>query len=168
MRTVSRLRLLCLLLRPSSPNPTVFTLPCCPLCYSLPCRNHDWPIRKNIISSSRALFRMRLILANPLQYSFWWTRRESNPRPEHFSLCFIQQYGLLYINRKYLYNQFPFILKYSSRKSRNLSIQSSRFSIKTEASGCSSTVIRITNLSTGIPVRSSNITAYAEVCIKYP
>ena len=50
MRTVRRLRLRFLLLRPSSPNPTVFTLPCCPLCYSLPCRNHDWPFIKKLIS----------------------------------------------------------------------------------------------------------------------
>ena len=26
-------------------------LPCCPLCYSLPCRNHDWPIIKRLLPS---------------------------------------------------------------------------------------------------------------------
>ena len=52
MRTVRRLRLRFLLLRPGSPNPTVFTLPCCPLCYSLPCRNHGRPIIKHTIPLS--------------------------------------------------------------------------------------------------------------------
>jgi len=39
LRSNRRLRLFYLLLRPGIPNPTVFTLPCCPLCYSLSCRN---------------------------------------------------------------------------------------------------------------------------------
>jgi hypothetical protein len=44
MRTVRRLRLRFLLLRPGNPNPTAFTLPSCPLCYSLPCRNYAGPL----------------------------------------------------------------------------------------------------------------------------
>ena len=39
MRTVRRLRLRFLRLRPGIPNPWASALPCCPLCYSLPCRN---------------------------------------------------------------------------------------------------------------------------------
>ena len=46
MRTVRRLRLRFLLLRPGDPNPTAFTLPSCPLCYSLPCRVYIRPIKK--------------------------------------------------------------------------------------------------------------------------
>ena len=46
MRTVRRLRLRFLLLRPSSLNPTGFTFPCCPLCYSLPCRIYFRPFKK--------------------------------------------------------------------------------------------------------------------------
>ena len=46
MRNFRHLHLLFLLLRPSSPNPTVFTLPCCPFCYSLPCRNQMHPHHK--------------------------------------------------------------------------------------------------------------------------
>ena len=45
MRTVRRLRLRFLFLRPSYPNPTVFTLPCCPRIYLLPCRNLVTPIK---------------------------------------------------------------------------------------------------------------------------
>ena len=41
MRTVRRLRLRYFLLFTS-------LLMCCPLCYSLPCRNHDWPIKSII------------------------------------------------------------------------------------------------------------------------
>ena len=41
-----------LLLRPSYPNPTAFTLPCCPLIYSLPCRNHGRPIMKKTAFST--------------------------------------------------------------------------------------------------------------------
>ena len=48
MRTVRRLLLRFLLLRPGDPNPTAFTLPSCPLCYSLPCRNLVRPINKAV------------------------------------------------------------------------------------------------------------------------
>jgi len=73
MRTVRRLRLRFLLLRPGSPNPTGFTFPCCPLCYSLPCRNHDWPIKnrhenklipKTAVELSDKLFSSYLLLVD--------------------------------------------------------------------------------------------------------
>ncbi len=41
MQIFRRLRLRCFLLFTS-------LLMCCPLCYSLPCRNHDWPIIKGL------------------------------------------------------------------------------------------------------------------------
>ena len=46
MRSCFHLQLLFLLLRPSYPNPTGFTFPCCPLCYSLPCRIYFRPFKK--------------------------------------------------------------------------------------------------------------------------
>ena len=48
MRTVRRLRLRFLLLRPGDPCPTAFTLPSCPLCYLLPCRNYAGPSEKHL------------------------------------------------------------------------------------------------------------------------
>ena len=43
-----RLHLRFLRLRPGNPNPTASALPSCPLCYSLPCRNHGRPIIKGL------------------------------------------------------------------------------------------------------------------------
>ncbi len=101
MRTVSRLRLLCFASSPgNNPNPKASALPSCPLAYSLPCRNHDWPIRKHTPLDPRITGRLtgdvgpKRVLTSLLdsEYTFWWTRRESNPRPRHFSFCFIQPY----------------------------------------------------------------------------
>ena len=95
MRTFHRLHLSSLLLRLGSPNPTGFTFPCCPLCYSLPCRNQCIPIRKNTSpisdSCARGVRNLRVAPSRP----FWWRWGDSNPRPEPISLCFIQQYNYL-------------------------------------------------------------------------
>ena len=57
MRTVRRLRLRYFLLFTS-------LLMCCPLCYSLPCRNHDWPIKKGLLPQQRSLliFQLQILL----------------------------------------------------------------------------------------------------------
>lgn len=99
MRTFRRLRLRFLLLWPGptsfyamgiatiifSPNPTVFALPCCPLCYSLPCRNHAPPTQDTFSNTLR------------------WRRGDSNPRPRLISRC-IFPYGLYSNNTVYIYS----------------------------------------------------------------
>jgi hypothetical protein len=45
-----RLRLSYLRLRPASANPTASALPSCLPQYSLPRRNHDWPIKSTILA----------------------------------------------------------------------------------------------------------------------
>jgi hypothetical protein len=93
MRTFHRLHLSSLLLRPGYPNPTGFTFPCCPLCYSLPCRNLVTPIKSTLKSESTDS--VTVSLGTQTHRCFWWRWGESNSRPEHFSLCFIQQYNYL-------------------------------------------------------------------------
>ena len=101
MRNVSRLRLLCFLLFTS-------LLMCCPLCYSLPCRNYAPPSKAFLISSILVAINPLSTFSDPassLEY-FWWRWGDSHPRPEPVSLCFIQQYHLimllLYINHRRL------------------------------------------------------------------
>ena len=90
MRNVSRLRLLCFLLFTS-------LLMCCPLCYSLPCRNYAPPSKAFLISSILVAINPLSTFFDPassLEY-FWWRWGDSHPRPEPVSLCFIQQYNYL-------------------------------------------------------------------------
>ena len=96
MRTFHRLHLSSLLLRLGFPNPTVFTLPCCPLCYSLPCRNHAPPTKHTGIQFISESLKLSLDLsATSLSNMLRWRRGDSNPRPRPVSLCFIQQYNYL-------------------------------------------------------------------------
>lgn len=62
MRTFHRLHLSSLLLRPGYPNPTGFAFPCCPLCYSLPCRNYAPPSKAHPITALRGFFHVRHVL----------------------------------------------------------------------------------------------------------
>ena len=69
---------------------------CCPLCYSLPCRNLVTPIKKR--HAIQSILAIKLLLLHHTFYIcayhilFWWRWGESNSRPEHLSLCFIQQF----------------------------------------------------------------------------
>ena len=137
------------------------SLTSCPLLYLLPCRNLVTPIRRILFFTNRAS-----LICWVLKY-FWWRWGESNSRPEHFSSCFTQPFTLPYNHYTVILYlcQIYFICLYCNRKSLNPSIQSSRFSTKIFV-GLSSIPIIITSLPTGIPVSSSNATAYAAVCIK--
>ncbi len=73
-------------------------LPCCPLCYLLPCRNYAGPSKELLTNiPPHTSFLVWL-----MQKFFWWTWGDSHPRPEHFSLCFIQQYYLFQYTTKYI------------------------------------------------------------------
>ena len=142
------------------------TLTSCPLLYLLPCRNLVTPIKNVLKSVARKELYPRWL--SPVLVRFWGRWGESNSRPEHVSSCFIQPYHnyTLYILAKQIYLfQIPFRFLYSNLRLLNPSIQSSLFSTNIFV-GLSSIPIIITSLPTGIPVSSSNATAYAAVCIK--
>ena len=155
MRTVRRLRLRCLL----------FTTLCVVLstllliALSKPSHPHHKRTNANTIKTTTTP------IPKPVKSSMlvplWWRWRESNPRPEHLSHCFIQQFlhYTLYLSHK------ANLFLYSSLNFLNPAIQLSRFSINNLGKSLSTPMI-IIRLPTGIPVRSSNATAYAAVCIK--
>jgi len=95
MRTVRRLRLRFLLLRPSFPNPNGFHIPVLStnllFALSKPSHPHHKSTNANTTSTTTTPI-AKLVKSSFILISLWWRWRESNPRPEHFSLCFIQQY----------------------------------------------------------------------------
>lgn len=111
-RTHCRLQLLCLLFRPGN-SPTLRLSHCRVVCVNTlypvetrtgpskrisgykqcpviqhPSAAESHPLTCRVPPSSIEIFMHCTFHLNP----FWWTRRESNPRPRYVSVCFIQPY----------------------------------------------------------------------------
>jgi len=64
----------------------VHSVTCCPVeTMAGPSKAYCKITCENIETPGWSVFRIHTAIC------LWWTWRESNPRPEHFSLCFIQQ-----------------------------------------------------------------------------